>query len=269
MKQRGTQKKPKRPTSRARTTTDTVDCVHSSVPNDTGRKVQNGTANGTSIPVAQAGRMLGLDRRTIRRMCDEGSLQCFATPGGHRRIALADIEAMRSGNADPMRSSVGNLSSPTVQLKREHIEELRLTLEEKKTKMALRRLEDQERERAEQEEAARRAEQNDARRLQREREAEQARWDREREEEWRKQEEFERWQNWIDEQVQFGLNLVPPDVSGRFALQIQAAVEEALKSKATRMHRFYEADRGFESLFAIVADMLADQQAYLNIASAT
>jgi hypothetical protein len=135
--------------------------------------------------------------------------------------------------------------------------------------MALRRLEDQERERAEQEEAARRAEQNDARRLQRERETEQARGDREREEEWRKQEEFERWQNWIDEQVQFGLNLVPPDVSGRFALQIQAAVEEALKSKATRMHRFYEADRGFESLFAIVADMLADQQAYLNIASAT
>ena len=179
MKQRGTQQNVKNGTKRSRNRTRTtpapVDSVRSTVQNSTERKVQNRTANGTSIPVAQAGRILGLDRRTIRRMCDEGSLQCFATPGGHRRIALADIEAMRSGNADAKRSFVGNLSSPTVQQKREHIEELRLTLEEKKKKMALSRLEDQERERAEQEEAARRAEQNDARRLQREREAEQAR----------------------------------------------------------------------------------------------
>ena len=109
------------------------------------------------------------------------------------------------------------------------MEELRLLIEEKKARGALQELEGHERQRREQEEAARRAEENEARRLQREREAEHARLDRKREEERRKQEECEHWQNWIDEQVQFGLNLVPPDVSGRFALQIQSSVEQALQ----------------------------------------
>ena len=89
MKQRGTdQSGTKRPTNRARAT----DTVPDPAQNSTGRKVQNRTANGTSVLVAQAARILGVERRTIWRMCDEGSLPFFTTPGGHRRIALADIE---------------------------------------------------------------------------------------------------------------------------------------------------------------------------------
>jgi hypothetical protein len=106
MKQRGTQQnRPKKTTCHVRTTTDTVDGVHSSVPSDTGRKVQNRTANGTSIPVAQAGRMLGLDRRTIRRMCDEGSVQCFATradTGASRLLTSKRCGAVMLTRSDPL-----------------------------------------------------------------------------------------------------------------------------------------------------------------------
>jgi hypothetical protein len=105
-------------------------------------------------------------------MCAEARLQSLVTPGGHRRVALADIEAIQNGDSDPKRSSVGHFPSPTVHQKKQRIEELHLTIQERKARMALQELEDEEREREEQEKAARREEEQEARRVRRDIEAE-------------------------------------------------------------------------------------------------
>ena len=236
MKQRRTQQNRKKiPTSRARTTPDTVDGVRRSGENQSANRGANpakSRANGDhAVPVSQAARMLGVDASTIKRMCASGRLHSFKTTGGHWRIALADIEAVQrgDGNGDNLRRPT---SSPLVQHRRESLEEMRLLIEQKKARGALEELEDQERQRREQKEAARRAEENEARREQREREVEQARRDREREEREQQREEFERRQNWVDEQVEFALKSVPPDVAARFASEIQLSVEDALQGLA-------------------------------------
>jgi excisionase family DNA binding protein len=151
---------------------------------------QNSTANGAAnlnltgelpaVPVAEAARLLAVDVRTIRRMCAQGNLRSFITPGGHRRVVLAEIEAIRDGNGDPKRIST-NHPSPTLQQKKERLEELHLTIQEKKANMALQELEKEQRQRAEQEQAVRQAEEQEARRVQREIQAERTRRKRERE----------------------------------------------------------------------------------------
>jgi hypothetical protein len=153
-----------------------------------------------------------------------GKLDCFKTAGGHWRVLLDGIEAILRGDTDPKiaRSSV---SSPIAQQKREHIEELKLTLEEKKTKLALGQLEDQERETAERKEAAQRAKEDEALRDRREREAR----EQQRLEEQRKREELERWWIWVDDQVQLALKSLPPDIAAPLAAEIQLGVEDALQ----------------------------------------
>jgi len=120
-------------------------------------------------------------------------------------------------------------TSPLAQHRRDRLEELRALIEQKKAQAALEELEDQERQRRDQKEAARQAEENEARQERRAREAEQARRDRELEERERQQKESERRQFWIDEQVEFALRSVPPEIAGRFPSEIQLSVEEALQ----------------------------------------
>src|SRR5215831_8186751 len=207
MKQRRTQQnRQKRPTSRARSTPDTIDGVRRTGTNGGANRGANqgkSRASGHAVPVAQAAQMLGVDASTIKRMGASGRLHSFKTTGGHWRIALADIEAVQrgDGNGDNMRRPT--TSSPLVQHRREGLEEMRLLVDEKKARVALEELEEQERQRKEQKEAARRAAENEARRVRRERDAEQARRDREREEREQQREEFERRQNWVDAQVEF------------------------------------------------------------------
>jgi excisionase family DNA binding protein len=44
--------------------------------------------------------LLSVARCTVRRWCDEGSLQSIRTPGNHRRIARSAIEAYMSQRWD-------------------------------------------------------------------------------------------------------------------------------------------------------------------------
>ncbi|MFX0065885.1 MAG: helix-turn-helix domain-containing protein [Candidatus Hermodarchaeota archaeon] len=40
--------------------------------------------------------MFGVCRTTIRRWDKDGNIQCYRTPGGHRRISLVEIERILS-----------------------------------------------------------------------------------------------------------------------------------------------------------------------------
>jgi len=199
--------------------------------------IQNRTANhaanrtaaqGIAVPVAEAARLLGIDARTVRRMCAEGRLQSFVTPGGHRRVALADIEAIQNGDASQRRSSAGHFPSPTVQQKKERIEELSLTIQEKKARIALQELEDEQREKAEQEEAARQREEQEARRTRRELEAERARRDRERENANAEACAAQARHEWEADWLRNMLRQLPPDVPPELKLEVADVIRQEL-----------------------------------------
>lgn len=47
------------------------------------------------LSLSEASRLLGVHSTTLRRWADAGNVRVYFTPGGHRRFALADIEALR------------------------------------------------------------------------------------------------------------------------------------------------------------------------------
>lgn len=49
--------------------------------------------------MGRASRLLGVDESTLRRWADAGQIHAFRTPGGHRRFAEADVQAILSGHA--------------------------------------------------------------------------------------------------------------------------------------------------------------------------
>jgi excisionase family DNA binding protein len=49
-----------------------------------------------AITQLEAAERLGCDRRTVRRMLDDGRLQAVPTPGGRAQVALASVEARRA-----------------------------------------------------------------------------------------------------------------------------------------------------------------------------
>ncbi len=181
-----------------------------------------------AVPVAEAARLLAVDARTIRRMCAEGRLQSFVTPGGHRRVALADIEAIRNGNADLKRSSVSHFPSPTLQQKRERIEELSLTIQEKKAKMALRELEDAESRRVEEQEAEQQAQQQEARRMRLEAEAGRARRDREREQAHAEARAAQAHQEWTAQWLRNMLRELPRNIPPGLRLEVAEIIRQEL-----------------------------------------
>jgi excisionase family DNA binding protein len=55
------------------------------------------------VNLARACAVLGVNESTVRRWADAGQIRCFRTPGGHRRFAESDLQAMidgRPGTAD-------------------------------------------------------------------------------------------------------------------------------------------------------------------------
>jgi excisionase family DNA binding protein len=46
------------------------------------------------LSLSQASQFLGVHSTTLRRWADAGAVPVFLTPGGHRRFAVADIEAL-------------------------------------------------------------------------------------------------------------------------------------------------------------------------------
>lgn len=51
----------------------------------------------TYLSLSEASRSLGVHSTTLRRWADAGAVPVYLTPGGHRRFALADIQAL-AGN---------------------------------------------------------------------------------------------------------------------------------------------------------------------------
>ena len=49
------------------------------------------------LTLGQACRVLGVDESTLRRWADGGHVHVFRTPGGHRRFAEADLQALLAG----------------------------------------------------------------------------------------------------------------------------------------------------------------------------
>lgn len=46
------------------------------------------------LSLSEASRLLGVHSTTLRRWADAGTIPVYITPGGHRRFALVDIEAL-------------------------------------------------------------------------------------------------------------------------------------------------------------------------------
>ena len=67
------------------------------------------------LTLGQASRVLGVDESTMRRWTDSGKIRCFRTPGGHRRFAEADLEAIIAGHGpQPVSGRYGDLSGLAV-----------------------------------------------------------------------------------------------------------------------------------------------------------
>jgi excisionase family DNA binding protein len=195
-------------------------------------RAAKGAANlniaGETVPVSEAARMLHADDRTVRRWCDSGRLPSFLTPGNHRRIFLASIEAIRDGNADVKRPVVVHLPSPAAQLKKERIEELNLTIQEKKSRMALQELEDEECRRVQQEEAAHRAQGQEAKRIRLDREIERTRREREREQARTEARAAEARHEWEAQRIRDMLRELPRDVPPELRLEVTEVIRPEL-----------------------------------------
>jgi excisionase family DNA binding protein len=52
------------------------------------------TEKSSQLSLAEASRRLGVHTTTLRRWADAGAIPVYITPGGHRRFASSDIEAL-------------------------------------------------------------------------------------------------------------------------------------------------------------------------------
>lgn len=159
-----------------------------------------------SYTVREASQALGLSVPTVIRMCEEGTLQHFVSPGGHRRIPSESIAAVRTSGRS--RSSTGSLPSSVLQNRRERLEELALDAQEIRARRELEKLH------AEQEdEIERRAAEGRERERERQCQLEQARSERLRQERLREEADAEERRARLRQQVQLALSVtLPPDL---------------------------------------------------------
>jgi excisionase family DNA binding protein len=56
------------------------------------------------LTLGEACRVLGVDESTLRRWADGGHVRVFRTPGGHRRFAESDVQALLAGRSQDGRN---------------------------------------------------------------------------------------------------------------------------------------------------------------------
>lgn len=177
-----------------------------------------------SYTVREASRALGLSVPTVIRMCEEGTLQHFLSPGGHRRIPSEAIAAVRTNG----RSRSLSISSPSsaLQNRRERVEELGLDAQEIRARRELERL------RADQDdEADRHAAQARQRETERQSQREQARAERLREERLKEEADAEVRRARLRQQVQLALHVTLP---AGLSSERQRALADALETELLR-----------------------------------
>jgi excisionase family DNA binding protein len=156
------------------------------------------------VSVSEAVRLSGLSTRTLKRLAvEERRIKFSRSPGGHIRIARADLDGLlrHSANAPAPTSSV-------LQNRKERVEELVLETQELRAKRELDRLQEEDADRERQRAEARRAEAVTRelalaqQRLQRKREAQRLERERIERAASRLQAEFERrWDRWARERL--------------------------------------------------------------------
>ena len=56
-----------------------------------GVKMTASFSNGSLLSIGQASDYLGMHPQSLRRAADDGLLECFTLPSGHRRFSLAQL----------------------------------------------------------------------------------------------------------------------------------------------------------------------------------
>ena len=168
--------------------------------------------------------------RTVQRLCSEGQLSCFRTPGGQIRVLRSDIDAYRQGLGLAARSGLAVAGAPSsvVQNERDEIETLNLEVKKRLVKRQLKKLNDEDSEDQRERQAAIQAQEQarraelDSTRLQHERETRQ------------RQQERERAQ-WAHSWLEAALKSLPQGLPPETMLNVREQVEQLL-TKLTPTH---------------------------------
>ncbi|HET8926009.1 MAG TPA: helix-turn-helix domain-containing protein [Candidatus Acidoferrum sp.] len=177
-----------------------------------------------SYTVREASRALGLSVPTVIRMCEEGTLQHFVSPGGHRRIPSEAITAVRTNGRG--RSSTTPMPSSVLQNRRERLEELGLDAQEIRARRELEKLH------AEQDdEAERHAAHTRERETERQCQLERARAERLRQERLKEEADTEERRARLRQQVQLALSVTLP---ADLPFEKQRALADALEAELLR-----------------------------------
>ncbi len=78
--------------------------------------------SGIWLTLEQASERLGVHSTTLRRWANEGAIDTFVTPGGHRRFRVADVERFAQGRSTPclpVRAEQGLIDSALAQTRQE------------------------------------------------------------------------------------------------------------------------------------------------------
>ena len=179
-----------------------------------------------SLSVAEASQKLGVSIPTVKAMHRRGQLGGFRTAGGHLRIPVESLEAVRASNGNTNTSS-GPAPSTTLKTRRERIEFLNLEGEEIRAKRALDRLRDEDAEEQEQRAAEIRSQD-----IEREERLEAARAERMRQERLQRDAAAQQLRARLRQQVQLALSIaaqgdLPPERHRELADAIDAELQRA------------------------------------------
>jgi excisionase family DNA binding protein len=88
------------------------------------------TKRGDWLTLGEASRLLGVDPDTLRRWADNGKVEVFTTPGGHRRFLRSAIDALLPRPRAMRRPSLSSIGEPPDRVAAEFRRRVRVDLSE-------------------------------------------------------------------------------------------------------------------------------------------